>query len=155
MSGYEYLDRSSTRCVHFVRACTTREFLKSDVNAAKAKGFKLAYWSYLDGGRQCTSVANPLAAAIGLEHVPYGKRAWVQFLDGLITLAYRHDGLAIVIDRADLLITERREDMFECVEAFMHQFHHWYDQKKPCHLFLQILEDDCVTELFGRDQGAA
>ncbi len=101
---------------------------------------------------ESTTIADPLATALQLEHAPYGN-PWVQFLDDLITLAYRYDGLVIVIDRADLLMAERRDDMFECLEAFLHQFHHWYDQKKPCHLCFQLVEDDLVRELFSRQAG--
>ena len=150
MGGYHYIELPVTNCVHFVQDCGSSS-IESTVEAARRKGVRFAYWSYLDGGREATTIANPLAAALGLEHAPYGGLPWVPFLDDLITLAYRHDGLVIVIDRADLLITERREGMFDCVEAFLHQFHHWYDQKKPCHLCFQMVKDDHVTELFTRE----
>jgi hypothetical protein len=148
--GYGYLGLPVTRCVHFIRTHASGEFLEADIEAFENRGIKIAYWNYLDGGRQSTSVADPLAAALGLEHAPYGNLPWTQFLDDLITLAYRYDGLVIVIDRADLFIRERRDDMFDCLETFLHQFHHWYDQKKPCHLCFQMVDDNCVTEFFIR-----
>jgi hypothetical protein len=136
-----------TRCVHFVRTSPSG-LLKADIDAARAAGVKMSYWNYLDGGRDAPCVASPLGSALGLEHAPYGPRSWVQFLDDLITFAYRYDGLAIVVDRANFLASERSDELFECVEAFLHQFHHWYDQKKPCHLFFQMVEDQELTSLF-------
>jgi len=156
MPGYEFLNRPVTCCIHFVRTQEASNYLQSEVEVARTKGIKFAYWNYLDGGRESSSIADPLATAIGLEHVPYGNLRWTQFLDDLITLAYRFDGLVIVVDRADLLITERRDEMFNCLEAFLVQFHHWYDQKKPCHLCFQMVQDDYVANFFTRkvDDGA-
>lgn len=164
MRRYEFLDQPVTRCVHFVRTREFSKFLESDVETARRKGVKFSYWNYLNGGRESASVASPLATALGLEHAPYGhlpslqhapygNLLWVKFLDDLITLAYRYDGLVIVIDRADLLVTEKCDEMFNCLEAFLVQFHHWYDQKKPCHLCFQMVEDDYVTNLFTREAG--
>jgi hypothetical protein len=151
--GYEFLDQPVTRCIHFVRTHESSRFLEAEVENARSKGVKFAYWNYLDGGRESLSIATPLAIPIGLEHAPNGKLAWVQFLDDLITLAYRFDGLVIVIDRADLLIVEKRDEFLSCVEAFLIQFHHWFDQKKPCHLCFQMVEDEYVTNFLARKMG--
>jgi len=35
----------------------------------------------------------------------------------------------IIVDRADILLRERPDDMFDLIESFLIQFHHWYDQK--------------------------
>lgn len=154
MRQYEFLDQPVTRCLHFVRTNASGEFLEAQVEAARRAGVKFAYWNYLDGGSESTTIAHPLATSLGLEHVPYGNaRPWVQFLDDLITLAYRYDGLVIVVDRADLLLAEKSDELFECVEAFLVQFHHWNEQKKPCHLCFQMVEDDYVTNLFTREAG--
>jgi len=141
MRGYEALNRPGTGCVHFVRTGSS-ELLEAQKALVSKFGGKFAYWNYLHGGREAATLANPLAIALGLEHAPYGNLPWTQFLDDLITLAYRHDGLAIVIGRADLLFSERRDEAFNCIEAFLIQMHHWYDQKKPCHLFFQMTEDN-------------
>lgn len=151
MRRYEFLDQPVTRCLHFVRTTVASEFLEAQVEAARRVGVKFAYWNYLHGGRESATIATPLAISLGLEHAPYGNRPWVQFLDDLITLAYRCDGLVIVVDRADLLLAEKNDEMFNCVEAFLVQFHHWNDQKKPCHLCFQMVEDAVVTNLFTRE----
>src|SRR5882672_10448104 len=99
------LYRSTTHCVHFVRTSASSEFLEAEVEAARRVGVKFAYWNYSHGGKESRSVADPLAMALVLEHAPYGNLPWTQFLDDLITLAYRYDGLVITVDRADLLVT--------------------------------------------------
>jgi len=59
----------------------------------------------------------------------------------------------IIVDRADILLHERPDDMFDLIEAFLIQFHHWYDQKKPCHLCFQMEENQSVRGLFLADVG--
>jgi hypothetical protein len=117
------------------------------IEAAVKNGVKLVYWNYLDGGSGSPTIADPLGTALRLEPVPYGKLAWTQFLDDLITLAYRYGGLAIVVDRADVLLRERPDDLFSLIEAFLIQVHHWYDQKKPCHLIFQMKENHFLQRL--------
>jgi hypothetical protein len=40
--------------------------------------------------------------------------------------------------------------MFDLIETFLVVFHHWYDQKKPCHLCLQMEQNDSVRRVFVR-----
>jgi hypothetical protein len=100
------------------------------VEAAISRGVKFVYWYYLDGGSASVTIADPLGSALQLDHAPYG---------GLI-----------VVDHADILLRERPDEMCELIEAFLHVFHHWYDQKKPCHLCFQMEQDDSVRKLFVR-----
>jgi hypothetical protein len=124
------------------------------VEAAISKGVKFVYWDYLDGGSASVTIADPLGSTLQLDHAPYGGRAglspWLRFSDDLIALAYRYPGLVIVVDHADILLRERPDEMCELIEAFLHVFHHWYDQKKPCHLCFQMEQDDSVRKLFVR-----
>jgi hypothetical protein len=153
MIGYEALNLPLTRCVHFVK---NREIDGSEervIEAATQEGVKCIYWNYLDGGSGSTTIADPLGRALELKHAPYGRVPWIEFLDDLITLAYRYSGLVIIVDRADILLRERPDDMFDLIEAFLIQFHHWYDQKKPCHLCLQMEENHSVRRLFVSETG--
>ena len=125
------------------------------IEAAIAEGVKCVYWNYLDGGSGSTTIADSLGRALELEHAPYGRVPWVEFLDDLITLAHRYRGLVMIIDRADMLLRERPDDMFDLIETFLLQFHHWYDQKKPCHLCLQMEENHSVRRLFVPEAGSA
>jgi hypothetical protein len=148
--AYEFLDQPLTRCIHFVR---TQEFDGSQeqvVEAAVRKGVKCVYWDYVDGGSASATIADPLGRALELAHVPYGRLPWIEFLDDLITLSFRYPGLVIVVDHADILLRERPEDMFDLIEAFLIQFHHWYEKKKPCHLCFQMEQNDSVRRVFVR-----
>jgi hypothetical protein len=155
MRAYQGLHLPLTRCVHFVNTHESDETLEYVVRAATTEGVRFVYWSFLDNGNKSVTIADPLGEALELEHAPYGKAPWVRFLDDLITLAYRYPGLVIVVDRADILLRERPDDMFDLVEAFLIQFHHWYDQKKPCHLCLQMNENQSVRKLFMAETGSA
>lgn len=152
--AYRGLHLPRTHCIHFVN---TREFDQSVgevVEAAVKTGVKLVHWDYLDGGGTSTTIADPLGRALQLQHAPYGGSplsSWVPFLDDLITLAYRYPGLVIVIDHANILLRERPDDMFDLIEAFLTVFHHWYDQKKPCHLCFQMEQNDSVRRVFVRE----
>jgi hypothetical protein len=112
---------------------------------------KYVYWDYFDGGGTSTTITDPLGRTLQLEHAPYGGRGelspWIRFLDDLITLSYRYPGLVIVVDNADSLLRERPDEMFDLIEAFLTQFHHWYDQKKPCHLCFQMERNDSIRRI--------
>jgi len=153
MSAYEALHLPLTSCVHFVKNEEFESTRHSVVPAVLKEGVTFVYWSYLEGGSESLTIADPLGVALKLEHAPYGTPwikgiSWVRFLDDLTTLAYRYKGLAIIIDHADVLLRERPDDMFGLIEAFLTQFHHWYDQKKPCHLCLQMEANPSVRRLF-------
>ena len=130
MRGYESLHLPLTRCVHFVNKRGSDGDVEYEVDAALKEGVRCVYWSYLDGGSHSITIADPIGLALELEHAPYGKLPWIPFLDDLTTLASRYKGLVIIVDRADVLLRERPDDMFDLIEAFLIQFHHWYDKKK-------------------------
>jgi hypothetical protein len=148
MLGYSAIDLPMTRCVRFVRNHEIDGSEGRIVEAALKEGVKFVYWDYLDGRGESVTIADPLGRALELDHAPYGKFPWVPFLDDLITLAYRLRGLVIIVDHADGLLRERPDDLFNLIEAFLIQFHHWYDQKKPCHLCFQMEENQFVRRLF-------
>jgi hypothetical protein len=150
VNGYGGVDLPLTDCVHFVRTGDFDGSQEQAVEAAVRKGMKLVYWDYLDGGSASATIATPLGRALELAYTPYGNLPWTQFLDDLITLSFRYPGLVIVIDHADSLLRERAEDMFDLIEAFLTQFHHWYDKKKPCHMCFQMGEHGSVRRAFGR-----
>jgi len=149
--SYELLHLPLTRCIHFVKN-RENQSVEEAVEAALKMGVKLVYWGYLDDRATCITIADPLGRARQLEHAPYGGgvNLWVRFLDDLITLAYRYPGPVIVVDHANILLQERPDEMFDLIEAFLIVFHHWYDQKKPCHLCFQMEQNDSVRRVFVR-----
>jgi hypothetical protein len=128
------------------------ETQRHKIDEAIRSGVKYVYWDYLDGGGTSTTIADPLGRTLQLDHAPYGGRGglspWLRFSDDLISFAYRYPGLVIVVDHADSLLRERPDEMFDLVEAFLTQFHHWYDQKKPCHLCFQMVRNDSIRRIF-------
>jgi hypothetical protein len=156
MGAYQALHLPLTHCVHFVKTREFDESQESVFEAAIKEGVKCVYWSYPDDGSGSVTIADSLGITLELEHAPYGsKLPWTRFLDDLITLAYRYRGVAIIVDRADVLLREKPDEMFELIEAFLVQFHHWYDQKKPCHLCFQMEENKSVRGLFLAENGRA
>ena len=155
MRAYEALHLPLTRCVHFVKNREIDGSLGRVFETATKEGVKCIYWNYVDGGNGSITIADPLGTALELEHLPYGIVPWVEFLDDLIALSYRYRGLVIIVDRADILLREKPDDMFNLIEAFLLQFHHWYDEKKPCHLCLQMEENHSVRGLFVPEAGSA
>src|SRR5882757_88748 len=151
MFGYSAINLPMTRCIHFVKNDEMDGSEGRLVEAALKEGTKIVYWNCADGGSATT--ADSLGRALELKYAPYGRVPWIEFLDDLILLADRLRGLVIVVDRADLLLRERPDDFFNLIEAFLVQFHHWYDQKKPCHLCLQMEENQSVRGLFVAESG--
>jgi len=97
-----------------------------------------------------SDIGDHIARVLKLDNPPYGRAAnpWVPFLDDLITLSDRVDGLALAIDNAHILFAQARNDAFDLIESFLIQFHHWFEKKKPCHLCFQMEENKLVREAF-------
>lgn len=152
MRGYSDITRSTSACVHFVEAHEVdkdREDmgeLKADLEAAQIR------CAYVD----CrTLLADPedtceaVAVAVGAEHVPHGEKGhWVKLWDDMISLSAELPGLVIVMDHADQLFNVDRSQMFNLTEAFLIQFHHWLEKKKPCHLCFQMSPHPLVAQIF-------
>lgn len=151
MRGYSDIVRSTSACVHFVESREVDEELiefKSELDAARIS------CAYVDC-RQL--IANPegtcgaVAAAIGAEHAPYGEEHWVRLLDDMISLSVKLPGLVVVLNHADELFDVDRSKVFDLLESFLIQFHHWLGKKKPCHLCFQMSPHPLVAEVFGKN----
>lgn len=148
MRGYSDIARSTSACVHFVEAREVDEELielKSELDAAHIP------CAYVDC-RQL--ISNPedtcdvIAVAIGAEHAPYGEEYWIRLLDDMISLSVKLPGLVIVLDHADQLFEANRSKVFDLSEAFLIQFHHWLEKRKPCHLCFQMSPHPLVGKVF-------
>jgi hypothetical protein len=98
------------------------------------------------------STCDAVAVAIGAEHAPYGEEHWVRLLDDLISLSVKLSGLVIVMDHADRLFEVNRSKIFDLIESFLIQFHHWLEKTKPCHLCFQMSPHPLVGEVFKAPQ---
>ena len=158
MSSYSTVLRSSSDCVHFIYGDQDEEDDRSIANELTKRGIVCAYIDYQgiahDGDAH---IANAIARVLRLQHHPYGAREsryqperWVPFLDDLITLSHGSSGLVIIIDNADIFLTANSREMFELIETFLIQFHHWLEGKKPCHLCFQMTKNTLVESVFAR-----
>ena len=138
MRGYGGIALVSSACVRFVRNVEIDGSEHEIFAGARGEGIRTVY---VDIGAVEASgklLANQLAEAMHLENAPYKAKHWLCLLDDLITLAHRERGLVIVLDGAWTLIDQRRDELFDLIEAFLIQFHHWLEQGKPCYLCLQM-----------------
>ena len=154
MQGYSYIKLSHSACVHFVRNAEidgSEKEIQEAFDELRQQGIRCVYIDVctLDAAR--TMLANQIAGALRLENAPYETKHWICLLDDLITLAHREPGLIIVLDNAWMLIDKRRDELFDLVEAFLSQFHHWLEQSKPCHLCLQMESNVNVARFALRD----
>ena len=157
MSKYQNLHRSTSDCVHFVFATRLEDISSSITEEWVSLGISYAYVDFLKiSGDQYPDIANAIAKSLGLQHGPYAEgdtvhqpRRWIPFLDDLTTLSYQQNGLVIIIDNADDLLTANNKEMFELIETFLTQFHHWLEAKKPCHLCFQMVKNSAVAAVFG------
>jgi len=53
-----------------------------------------------------------------------------------------------VIDDADAMFSKDRDEAFDLIEAFLLQFHHWFEKKKPCHLCFQLRPNPQIEQIF-------
>jgi hypothetical protein len=153
MSGYVGLNRPSSACIHFIRGQTSEADLRELQSELQKRGIIYAYVEYSKDSE--ISFADQIASRLSLDHQPYGQRRgtgfplpWVPFLDDLITLSRRQNGLVIIVDNADNLFRDNQDDAFDLIEAFLIQFHHWFEKKKPCHLCFQIVNSPMVEKVF-------
>lgn len=147
MRGYDGVDLSASVCVRFVRNSEIDNSLPELVR-------KLHHRAMLIGYVDCSTILpqdgliNAIATALDLTHAPYSVNRYASFLDDLITLSYTANGLVIVADSADSLWQVGNYEMFELIESFLTQVHHWLEKKKPCHLCFQMERNDSIRALF-------
>lgn len=149
MRGYSDIARSTSACIHFVEAAQVNEELidlKGELSKTNIR------WAYIDAADLLIDperICDLVAAAIQAEHAPYDEPGqWVRFLDDMITLSSELPGLVIVVDHANQLFNRDRGKIFELIEAFLIQFHHWLKKAKPCHLCFQMSDHALVSEVF-------
>jgi hypothetical protein len=138
MRGYSGIELSGSTCVRFIRNAEIDGSEREIFDEARRRGMRSIYVDANGAGASRLMLANFIAEALQLDDAPYETNHWLCFSDDLITLAHREHGLIIVVDNAWALLDRRREELFDLVESFLSQFHHWLRQNKPCHLCLQM-----------------
>jgi hypothetical protein len=135
MSGYAYLDRSSTRSVHF-------EFRNFDAEDQKS----LDEYA-LDGGTVCIldypdsdqeEFFLQISRCLKFDEGETNTTSVVELSDSLTTLSETSAALAIVVRGAGKGFSNLDFRLFKLVDAHLIQLHHWLDQEKPCNLIFHI-----------------
>jgi hypothetical protein len=116
MRAYYAMDRSTSACVRFVRNAELDDDLHEVFAEIRSLGFRCVYVD-LRVSHAGDVLANQVAHALQPAHAPYTRKHWVCFLDDLITLAHREKGLVIVVDGGWLLLEQRRDELFDLIEA--------------------------------------
>jgi hypothetical protein len=148
MRGYAGISLSLSACLHFVRNDEVDESLREIRQEVRNKGIVCGYVDYEREKLEQRHLANCFGSLLRSDHIPYGPLPWVEFLDDLIFLSKRVNGVVLVLDNADSLFGAARNDAFDMIEAFLIQFHHWFEKTKPCHLCFQLDKNDLIKQVF-------
>lgn len=156
MRGYWDIDRSTSHCVTFVEAVEVDDELIEFVAGLRERGIRIAYVDYARFKDRPWEIGSEIGFRLKTEHPPYHDTSelnLVRWLDDLISLAYSTPGVVMVLDNADQVFTAHRRHMTQLMEAFLVQFHHWLEQKVPCHLCFQMSPHPLVGKIFGGENG--
>ena len=155
MRGYSDLDRSTSHCVTFIDEGDFDSDDQELVRRVRTLGYRIAYIDCDEYTNKYWEIPTAIGRQVGTDHPPYheGTEAnLARWLDDLITLAYSTPGLVVVLDNAHLLWSTHRKFMSELMEAYLVQFHHWLEQKVPCHLCFQMVPSPLVRKWFGQER---
>jgi hypothetical protein len=56
--------------------------------------------------------------------------------------------MALIMDNSEVFLNENPHDLLDLTESFLLQFHHWFEERKPCHLCFQMEKNDIVRLAF-------
>lgn len=148
MRGYNDTVRSTTCAVHFVEAIKVDEEvldLKAEMDNV---GMRCAYIDCRPLAMNAVGTCDAVAVAIGALHAPYGEEHWIRLLDDMSSLSASLPGLVIVMDHAEKLFEADCSKVFDLMESFLIQLHHWLGKKKPCHLCFQMSPHPLIEKAF-------
>jgi hypothetical protein len=151
MRGYWDINRSTSHCVTFVEGEEVDEELREVVEELRTRGFRIAYVDCTQYADRPWEIGTAIGFELNTDNPPYHEGQelnLVRWLDDLISLAYTTPGVVIVLDNAGSGFTKHRRHFTELIEAFLVQFHHWLEQRVPCHLCLQMSPNPLVAQLF-------
>jgi len=150
MQGFSYIELSHSASVHFVgneELAGVESEIEEILIGVRDRGFRCISIDARSTEVTSQSLANLLGLALQLEHAPYDQQHWLQLSDDMITLAYRDPGLLIVVENAEVLASAPASGLFELIENFLLQLHHWLEQKKPCHLYFLLDPSPIMLEV--------
>ena len=145
MLGYAGIDRANFGCVHFVRNSDIDGSEREVFGKVRHENIRIAYVDACDLIGALTHVTNLIGRELQLPNAPYRPLYWASFIDDLGSLSDVVKGLVIVLDNAWFLLQDRGSELFDLIEAFLIQVHHWTEKNLPCHLCLQLEENSEVA----------
>jgi hypothetical protein len=149
IGGYRFLPVATARCVHFVDLCPDEAALRE--LAADLDEHDIAV-VYLDCMRFVPAVGARKPAARGRAAAPAdpAEPHWTRWWDDLLSLSHKSNGLAIVLDHAEILFERDRKFATDVIENFLQGATPWIRREIPCHLVLQMVACPAVAGVFGR-----
>lgn len=136
MSGYDYISKSSTRCVHF-----------NFSSYPDSEELEILYSFECLGGLCIRFSYSPSAYGLVIEHIgsllgdingDFGNSNFASVVDDMITMSSKYDAMAIVIANCTEAFIKKDRSVFELIDAFLLQKSHWYSNNKPCNLIFHI-----------------
>lgn len=146
--GYDQLARPNSGCLRFVWNESIQGPLLASFQELSDSAIDCVYLDYSRVPAADYQIVRALAELLHLDNAPYGPNAWLEFVDDLITFAHRANGLVVIVDNAHLLLKHDGKQMFELIETFLIQIHHWLEHKKPCYLCFQMESNASLGLLF-------
>lgn len=154
--AYEYLDNLDLGGrIHFRRADQHDD--PADYVSPEKLACRGMVWAYLDAERVSEYEAlNSLGLQLRTDHPPYdphppgGISGWIRFMDDLLTLGQREEGMVIIVDKASDLFADPQSWAFELITIWVLQLRGWQERNVPCHLIFQMSSDPAVETIYGR-----
>lgn len=137
MRGYIGISTSTSACLHFSEEHDLKH-ARSEIELATASGIEVAIFDARNDNINTTELMNFFGKKLNLQNPPYNEDEWVRFLDDMITKSYKSSGVVMIIDRAGGSVSRLDVGIFDFIESMMIQFNHWYNNKKPFHICIQI-----------------
>ena len=156
MRGYSDIDRSTSHCVTFVESFEIDDELPERVSKIRDRGYRIGYVNCAEYVSRPWEIASAIGFALQADYPPYHEidqeLNLVRWLDDMTSLAYKTPGVVVVLDNADQVFFVHRRHITQLLEAYLVQFHHWLEQKIPCHFCLQMSPHPSVAQLFGPEK---
>jgi hypothetical protein len=112
-------------------------------------------FGYVDARSMTEQAAlTSLGVQLGTDHPPYDpkNRGWLRFMDDLLGLSERTEGMAIVVDNASSLISADPAGFSwgeDLIKWWSIALDHWVKKGRPCQLCFQIDTNAAVRQVYG------
>lgn len=136
MSGYAFLSKLSSRCIHFVHQDEPDEWESDQAQNFICSGGTLveAIYNYDNN----FNIFDEVLSKLDIDLITCEGNDFTTFADQMITASCRESAVAIVIKNTRLAFVEIDENLLQFIEAFLLQKGHWDKYGKPCNLIIHF-----------------